>query len=113
MVLAFGDVSHFLHRASIGEDVPLAPQMLVAEEVEQPLRRHGKPDGRGSAQHHARWLARVVHALPGHHTDVLVHVLGPEFVPFVNRRGAHPSAKVVRHALGQLQHAPPPAGRYC
>ena len=86
MVLSLGDVRHLLHGATVGEYVPLAPQPLVAEEVEQPLRRDGEPHRRGGAQHDPRRLAGVVDALPRHNPNVLVDAVAGvvELVPFVH-----------------------------
>lgn len=100
MILAFGDVGHFLHGPAIGEYVPLAPQALVTEEIEEPLRAHRQPDGGGGAEDDPRWLAGIVDALPGHDLDVVVDVLRPELVPLVKGRGAYSGAEVVGHSLG-------------
>ncbi len=39
VVLALGDVVHLLHGLAVGQNVPLAPALLVTEVVEHPLRR--------------------------------------------------------------------------
>lgn len=113
MVLALGDVGHLLHGTTVGEDVPLAAEALVAEEVEEAVGGDGKPDGGGGAEDDPRRLTWVVHALPRHHPHVLVDVpRRVQLVPLVHRRRTHPRAEVVCHPLRQLQHAPPPARRY-
>nr|GMC82762.1 hypothetical protein ACMD2_04153 [Ipomoea batatas] len=108
MVLALGNMRHFVHRTAIGENIPLAPQAFVAEEVEQSLRGNGQPNGGGGAENNAGGLARVVHALPGHNPHIFVHIPRAKLVPLVDTGSAHPSTEVISHALRQLQHAPPP-----
>nr|GLL25544.1 hypothetical protein ACMD2_04153 [Ipomoea trifida] len=108
MVLALGNMRHFVHRTAIGENVPLAPEAFVAEEVEQSLRRNGQPNGGGGAENNAGGLPRVVHALPGHNPHIFVHIPRAKLVPLVDTGSAHPSTEVISHPLRQLQHAPPP-----
>lgn len=85
VVLALGDVGHLLHGATVGEDVPLAAEALVAEEVEEAVGGDGQPDGGGGAEDDPRWLPGIVDALASHDPDVLVDVAGVELVPLVHR----------------------------
>ena len=107
MVLSLGNVSHLLHWSTVGEDVPLTPEPLVTEEVEEPLWRDGKPHRGGGTEDDPRRFTGVIHALPRHHPHVLPHVSCVQLVPLVHCGGTHTSTEVVRHALCQLQHASP------
>lgn len=108
MILALGNMCHFLHRTAIRQNVPLTPEVFVAEEVEQPLWGYRQPNRGGGTENNAGGLAGVVHALSGHNPDIFVHIPGAKFVPIVDSGSAHTSTKVISHALRQLQHAPPP-----
>ena len=99
MVLAFGNVSHLLHWPAIGQYIPLAPEPLVAQEIEEPLRGNWQPNRCCGAEDDARRLARIIHALAGHDADVLIHIGGGELVPLVHCRSANTRAEVVRHPL--------------
>jgi len=99
MVLSLRDVGHLLHGTTVREDVPLTPEPLVAQEVEESLWGHRQPHRGRRAQDNTRRLAGVVHALPCHHPHVLPHVPRVQLVPLVHRRGTNPSTEIVRHAL--------------
>lgn len=41
MVLAFGNMGHFLHGSTIGQYVPFASESFIMQEIEESLWRHG------------------------------------------------------------------------